>query len=80
MIHELETVTLTSDLPSAGLMAGNAGTVVAVLDGGEAYDVEFVDGEGCTIALETLRAGEIRPLRKRESARAQESAGADGAA
>ena len=68
MIEEFETVTLANDLPSAGLMAGNAGTVVAVHDGGEAYDVEFVDGEGCTIALETLRAGEIRAVRGRKSA------------
>jgi hypothetical protein len=70
MIQELDIVTLTRDLPAAGLKAGNAGTVVAVHRGGEAYDVEFLDGEGLTLALESLRAGEIQPLRRQRSARA----------
>jgi hypothetical protein len=70
MIQELEIVTLTRDLPSAGLKAGNAGTVVAVHRGGEAYDVEFLDGEGLTLALERLRAVDIQPIRRRKGARA----------
>jgi hypothetical protein len=74
VIEELEIVALNHDLPSAGLKAGDKGTVVMVFNDGEAYEVEFVSPDGCTLALETLRAGEVRPVRGREAALAREIA------
>lgn len=70
MIEELECVVLTRDLPSAGLKAGDIGTVVMAFKDGEAYEVEFVTPAGETFALETLRAEEIRPARGQEVAQA----------
>jgi hypothetical protein len=40
-IKELDIVALLSDLPGEGLRAGQAGTVVFVHAGVEAYEVEF---------------------------------------
>jgi hypothetical protein len=40
------------------------GAVVHVYEGGKAYEVEFVTGEGKTIAVATLRAGDIRPMQR----------------
>jgi Domain of unknown function (DUF4926) len=44
----LDVVALLSDLPSHGLLRGQVGTVVELLDG--AYEVEFSDDEGETYA------------------------------
>ena len=62
MIAEHSTVVLVHDLPDAGLTAGDVGAVVFVHDEGKAYEVEFVDGDGTTVALVTLRSTEVRPL------------------
>jgi hypothetical protein len=65
---------LTHDLPSSGLKAGDIGTVVMVYKGGEAYDVEFLTLDGYTLALETLKAEDIRPASGHEVAHAREVA------
>jgi hypothetical protein len=44
----LDVVALLSDLPAQGLLRGQVGTVVELLDG--AYEVEFSDDEGKTYA------------------------------
>jgi len=44
----LDVVALLSDLPVHGLVRGQVGTVVEVLDG--AYEIEFSDDEGKTYA------------------------------
>lgn len=44
----LDVVALLSDLPAHGLVRGQVGTVVEVLDG--AYEIEFSDDEGKTYA------------------------------
>ena len=44
----LDVVALLSDLPAHGLLRGQVGTVVELLDG--AYEVEFSDDEGETYA------------------------------
>lgn len=46
--HMLDVVSLLSDRPEHGLVRGQVGTVVAILDG--AYEVEFSDHEGKTYA------------------------------
>ena len=66
MIKEHESVVLTVDLPSAGLMAGDVGVVVHIYENGEAYEVEFISLDGNTVAVETLQAKKIRPIRARE--------------
>ncbi|MDT0632048.1 DUF4926 domain-containing protein [Rubrivirga sp. S365] len=62
MIRELGTVVLAHDLPDLGLEEGDVGAVVYVYDGGRAVEVEFVSGSGATVAVETLRASDVRPL------------------
>ena len=71
MIKELDTVALTSDLPEQGLARGDLGAVVMVYNDGEAFEVEFVALDGTTLALLTLPADAIRPIRAREIAHAR---------
>ncbi len=74
MIEELDRVVLLHDLPGKKLKAGDAGTVVMVYKGGEAFEVEFMTLSGETFALETLRADGVRPARGQEVAQARELA------
>ena len=46
--HLLDVVALLSDVPAHGLLRGQVGTVVELLD--DAYEVEFSDDEGKTYA------------------------------
>ncbi len=62
MLAEHSIVVLNSNLPDAGLHSGDVGAIVHVHGQGKAYEVEFVDGDGTTIALMTLDADEIRPI------------------
>ncbi len=62
MINEHDTVVLTRAVPASGLERGDVGAVVHVYRGGEAVEVEFVTGDGGTVAVETLRAEDVRPL------------------
>ena len=62
MIAEHSLVVLNRDLVSEGLSAGDIGAVVFVHRQDEAYEVEFVDGDGSTIALVTLKADDVRHL------------------
>lgn len=62
MIDELESVALTRDLPEHDLEEGDVGRVVFRYDAGKAYEVEFLAGDGTTIAVLTLRSHEVRPL------------------
>ena len=66
MIHELDTVVLAHDLPDLSLEEGDVGAVVHVYVGGSAVEVEFVSGSGSTVAVETLRSSDVRPLGDRE--------------
>jgi len=63
---EHENAVLTVELPSIGLMAGDVGVVVHVYEGGKAYEVEFIALDGNTVAVETLEAQKVRPIRARE--------------
>ena len=62
MLAEHSIVVLDSDMPDAGLHAGDVGAIVHVHKQGKAYEVEFVDGDGTTIALMTLDASKVRPI------------------
>jgi hypothetical protein len=53
----LDVVALLSDLPAHGLVRGQVGTVVEVLDG--AYEIEFSDDEGKTYAELALRPDQL---------------------
>ncbi len=64
--HLLDVVALLADVPSQGLLRGQVGTVVELLDG--AYEVEFSDDEGksyaeLALALEQLLVLHHRPQR-----------------
>ena len=74
MIKELDTVALTRDLAAHGLKAGDLGAVVMVYADGKAFEVEFVSLTGETIALLTLDADAVRPMRRREIAHVREVA------
>ena len=57
----LDVVVLTHDLPDRNLYKGQVGTIVEVY-APEAFEVEFVDLQGKTYALETLTISQIMKL------------------
>ena len=64
MIRELDLVVLTRPIAKHGLKEGDVGTVVHCYEDHQAYEVEFVDADGSTIAVLTLEHSEIRtPVR-----------------
>ena len=63
-IKLLDVVALTIDLPEYNLWRGQVGTVVEVLAGGSAFEVEFSDREGRTYESVGLRPDQIMVLRK----------------
>ena len=67
MIQELGTVVLAHDFDMYALKQGDVGAVVHCYQDGKTFDVEFVTGEGKTIALATLSETDIRPMRREES-------------
>ncbi len=71
MIHELDTVVLTEDIPEYGLQAGDVGTVVLVHSGGAGYEVEFMTLRGETVVVVSLRADQVRLAHEREIAHAR---------
>jgi hypothetical protein len=74
MISELDTVVLLHDLEEYGLKEGDVGAVVHVYRNDAAYEVEFVTGEGETVALVTLRPSDIRLMGQKEILHARELA------
>ena len=65
-IREYDTVVLAHDLESLPLKAGDVGAVVHVYPDGEAFEVEFVTGEGKTVAVVTLTKDDIRSMHEQE--------------
>jgi hypothetical protein len=74
MIEELANIVLTADMPAHGLRAGDIGTVVLVHEGGNGYTVEFMTLSGDTVAVVTVSAEQIRPIRTNEIAHVRELA------
>ena len=66
MISELDTITILHDIPEYGLVTGDIGAVVHVYDTSDAYEVEFVRGDGYTVALVTLDVRDVRPMLRHE--------------
>jgi hypothetical protein len=62
-IKLLDVVALTVDLPEYNLWRGQVGTVVEILAGGNAYEVEFCDRDGRTYESVGLRPDQIMVLR-----------------
>jgi len=60
-IDLLDVVALTEDLPEAGLIAGQVGTVVEKL-ADEVFEVEFCDDQGRTYAELAVPAGQLTRL------------------
>jgi hypothetical protein len=60
MFEEYDVVRLVCDLKSKGLKAGTRGAIVFVYPGDPAeYEVEFVDDQGKTLAIETVKMQQI---------------------
>ena len=74
MIAEHSLVVLDCEPPHEKLSRGDVGTVVHVYKGGRGYEVEFVDGSGCTVALITVEAGDVRPIAAGELLHARRTA------
>ena len=58
--HELDSVVLERDVPEHGLLRGDLGAVVALLEPG-GLSVEFVRADGSTQAIVDLVAADVRP-------------------
>ncbi|MCC7354341.1 MAG: DUF4926 domain-containing protein [Anaerolineae bacterium] len=58
-IKSLDVVALTVDLPAYNLWRGQVGTVVEILAGGTAFEVEFSDRSGRTYETLGLRPDQI---------------------
>ncbi|QHG17237.1 DUF4926 domain-containing protein [Nostoc sp. ATCC 53789] len=61
-IKLLDVVALTADLPEYNLYRGQVGTVVELLAGGAAFEVEFSDRNGRTYESAGLRPEQIMVL------------------
>jgi len=59
IIELLDVVALTVDLPEHNLRRGQVGTVVEILAGGKAFEVEFSDRDGRTYKSLGLRPDQI---------------------
>jgi hypothetical protein len=62
-IQPLEIIALTVDVPELNLRRGQVGTVVDILSGGKALEVEFADRNGKTYASLGLRPEQVMVLR-----------------
>jgi len=66
MFRELDTVVLMNDIREHDLKQGDIGAVAHCYKDATVLEVEFVTGEGRTIALLTLTEKDIRPIGGRE--------------
>ena len=64
-MRELDTIVLREGLPEFGLVAGDVGAIVHV-HGPDAFEVEFVTGEGSTLAVATLPSSAVRLIDSHE--------------
>ena len=66
MLKELDGVVLTADIEEEGLRAGDAGTIVHMYPGGDAFIVEFMTLDGDTIALVDVLPSQVRPVTSKD--------------
>jgi len=60
MIQELDVITLTHDIQEHGLKKGSQGAIVHCYQDGQAFEVEFVDKLGDSLALLTLEVADFQ--------------------
>ncbi|MBI3327926.1 MAG: DUF4926 domain-containing protein [Nitrospinae bacterium] len=65
-MEELDLVVLTHDIADHGLQHDDLGTIVHRYTDGQAWEVEFMTAEGCTVAVLTLTHADIRPMASHE--------------
>lgn len=65
-IKELDTVVLLHTMSKHGLKSGDIGTLVHRYSNGGLLEVEFVTGEGKTVAVITLKNEEVRLMQNDE--------------
>jgi hypothetical protein len=61
-IKEHDAVVLSRPLPEHGLQIGDVGAVVFVHRNNEAYEAEFIAGDGNAVGVVTLKPEDIRRL------------------
>ena len=61
-MKEHDCVVLTKPIADHGLQAGDVGAIVHVYQNGQAFEVEFVAGNGTTVAVITLDRSAVRPI------------------
>jgi hypothetical protein len=66
MIKELDIVVLTKDLPEYGLKKGDIGAVVHAYKGNNAFEIEFITGNGDTVAVVLMKADDVRLMQDKE--------------
>ena len=66
MFKELDCVILTTDIDEEDLKAGDAGTIVHMYPGGDAFIVEFLTLDGDTIALIDVLPSQARPVTSKD--------------
>ena len=66
MFKELDCVILTTDIDEEDLKAGDAGTIVHMYPGGDAFIVEFLTLDGDTIALIDVLSSQARAVTSRD--------------
>ena len=62
MIPEHSRVVLTQDIAGEALQKGDVGTIVHIYEQGVAYEVEFFNLNGDTVAVATVEADQLRPV------------------
>jgi hypothetical protein len=58
-----DVIALTTDLPDYGLRRGQVGTIVEILGGGKAFEVEFSDKNGRTFESVGIEPNQMMALR-----------------
>ena len=64
-MKDFDSVVLRRALPDAGLEEGDVGAIVHCHDD-DAFEVEFISGEGETVAVLTLAGADLRAIQPRE--------------
>ncbi len=65
-MDEHQLVVLTRDVAEHALRRGDVGTIVLVYPDRTTYEVELATGDGRTLALLTMDASDVRPVRDDE--------------
>ena len=73
-MEEHQTVVLISDNTENGLKRGDIGAVVHIYEEQKAYEVEFISGDGKSVALLTLEENKIRSLSEKDIVHVRELA------